>query len=259
MKFAPFVFFAWLASAPVLVAAPVDSAHVKEIMLEKMRGQQEQAGGLYVVSGDAVKVGKHTIELKPVVESDASAEGKSIVEVRIDLAVDGVAKPEATFGSIGIAENKEDAIAVGAGEWYLGFARAYFQTLSGKTPAMTFGQYDVYAGTMSLRGSRAMGWMDGSETMNRKILTAAFPLSEEEPGDFIVLDLKVAVPATERVDSESRINGEDSTELATKLVALDWPRTPTGYLFKQVLILKKSERPAPPPIAPIDFTPRSAK
>src|SRR4051812_613689 len=110
MKLGAFIF---LAAATVLVSAPLDSARVKDVMLEKLSSQQGKAGGLYVVWGGLVKVGKHSIELKPAIENDAFAQGKNVVGVRIDLAVDRVAKPEASFASIGIAETEEEAVAVG--------------------------------------------------------------------------------------------------------------------------------------------------
>lgn len=226
------------AAALTASAAPVTSLHVKAVLLEKLRAFQTKADGLYAFSGDVLTVGDHSIDLMPVVESEATAQGKNIVAMRIEVAVDGVRQSEATFGAIGIAATQEDAVAVGLGEWYLGFGLPFLQAIRGGQSAMILDDYEVFAGALGLRGGAALGWVDGTDAMNRKILAALLP-AIAQGGDFVTLELKVMVRSTGRPDSESRVNGLVSPDIAARLIALDWPQAADSYMFKQAFVLKK--------------------
>ena len=160
--------------------------------------------------------------------------------MRIEVAVDGNLRPESTFGAIGISATQEEAIAAGLGEWYLGFALPFLQAVGGKESALSIADYDVFVGALSLRGSAAVGWVDGSGAMNRKILDVVGTAMSGQP-DFATLDLKVMVPATGRPKSECRISGVVSAGIASRLVTLDWPRTADGYMFKQAFVLKRKK------------------
>jgi len=147
----------------------------------------------------------------PVIESEGSKQGKIIVAIRIEVVVDGVQRPEAGFGAIGVADTRREAIAVGLGEWYLGFALPLFQAVGEKKPSLVITDYEIFAGTLGLRGSTAQGWIDGSDAMNRKILDAVLPTVSRQ-ADFVTLDLKVMVPPAGQPQSECRISSVVSTE-----------------------------------------------
>src|SRR6266511_2121450 len=76
--------------------------------------------------------------------------------------------------------------------------------------------------------------------MNRKILDAVFPAVSRQ-ADLVVLDLKVMVPPTGQPQSECRVSGAVSPEIASRLVVLDWPRAADGYMFKQAFVMKKKK------------------
>jgi hypothetical protein len=217
----------------------INSSQVKTVVLEKLGAYQSKADGLYVISDGLLRVGGHSVDLVPVVESQVPKQGKSIVAMRIGVVVDGVQRPEATFGAIGIADTPQEAIALALGEWYLGFALPLFQAVGEKNPSLVITDYDIFAGTLGLRGTAAQGWVDGSDAMNRKVLDVVMPAVSRQ--DFVALDLKVMVPPAGQPQSECRINSVVSPEIASRLIALDWPRTADGYMFKQAFVLKKKK------------------
>lgn len=160
--------------------------------------------------------------------------------VRLELAVDGNAWPSATVGTIGIAEERERAVVVGLGEWYMAFGVPFFRALGNKPPTDTIDAYDVFAGTMGLRGGSPATWMDGSVAMNRKLIAVALPLIRPKT-DFCVVELKVSVPEKGSAQSECRVDGLVSAKLIGAIVALDWPKVPGGYLFKQTYVLRRHQ------------------
>jgi hypothetical protein len=223
----------------------VNSSQVKTVLLEKLGAHQSKTDGLYAISNGLLRVGSHSVDLIPVIESEGSKQGKSIVAMRIEVVVDGSQRPEATFGAIGIADTRQEAIAIGLGEWYLGFALPLFQAVGEKKPSLVIGGYDIFAGTLGLRGGTAQGWVDSSDAMNRKVLDAVLPTVS--PRDVITLDLKVVVPPAGRPQGECRINGVVSTEIASRLIVLDWPRSGDVYIFKQAFVItRRKPNPSPP-------------
>jgi len=223
-----------------IYGAPVSVSDVKTVLLEKLSGYQRKADGLYLVSDGILRVGQHTVDLTPVVESEGSAQGKSIVAMRIEVSVDGSRRPEATFGAIGISSTQDEAVAVGFGEWYLSFGLPFFQTLQEKESALVIADYDVFSGALGLRGGAALSWVDGSDAMNRKILDALTQMIPRK-SDFVLFDLKVMVPPAGQPKSECRMNGVISAEVTSRFVALDWPRATDSYMVKQVFILKRKK------------------
>jgi hypothetical protein len=217
----------------------LNSPQIKAVLLEQLRAHQQQADGLYIISDGLLRVGPHSVELIPVVESEVFKQGKNIVAMRIEVVIDGVQRPEANFGAIGIADTKQEAVIAGLGEWYLSFARPLFEAVGEKNPTFVTTDFEIFAGALGLRGATAHGWVDGSEVMNRKILDTVAPTMPRK--DFVTLDLKVMVPSTGQPRSECRIDGIVSSETASHLVALDWPRTAEGYMFKQAFVVKRKK------------------
>jgi hypothetical protein len=221
-------------------ATAISAAELKAALLEKLGAYQSKADGLYTVSNGLLCIGGHSVDLVPVVESEVFRQGKIIVAMRFEFVVDSAPRPEAVFGAIGIADTRQEAIAVGLGEWYLGFALPFFQALGEKKPSLVIADYDVFAGVLGLRGGNAQGWVDGSEAMNRKILEVVLSTLPRQ-GDVVTFDLKVMVPPAGQPQSECRISGAVSTETASRLIALDWPRTADGYIFKQAFVLRRKK------------------
>lgn len=237
----PIRFACLLAAAgasSVIIAAPADSTHVRGVLLAKLSAYEAKSDNLYHVTNGTFVVGTHEVNVTPVVETDTNFRGKSVFAMRLELAVDGNAQPGATFGAIGIAAEKEEAIAVGLGEWYMGFGLPYFQALANKAATDSFGEYDVYPGAMGLRGGSPAGWMNDNAAMHQKLLAVAVPLLSGDR-DMVVLDLKVAVPPKGPANSECRVDAQVSGQLSRALSALDWPAGSDVYIFKQVYVLKK--------------------
>src|SRR5947209_185783 len=164
---------------------PINSSQVKAVLFEKLGAYQSKADGLYLISDGLLRVGKHSVDLIPVIESEDSTKGRSIVAILIKVSVDGVQRPEANFGVIGVADTPQEATAAGLGEWYLGFALPLFQAVGEKKPSLVITDYDIFAGTLGLRGSMAQGWVDGSDAMNRKILEAVLPAAASQQADLV--------------------------------------------------------------------------
>lgn len=221
-----------------MAASPTTSDLAKVALLENLVKLQPKEGDLYTVSNGVLRVGSQKVDPTPIVETETEARGKSIVAMRIEISVDGVRQPKATYGAIGIAATKHEAIPIGLGEWYLGFGRPYFEMLKGASSSIEFLGYKVYPGAMGLRGGVALGWVDSSDAMNRKVLNATIP-AVGKTEDIVVLDLKVMVPASGYPHGECRVDGTVSRRLADKLAALDWPRSEEGYMFKQAYVLRK--------------------
>lgn len=233
-----------LASALLVTArmsaAPLMASHVNEVLFQKLGAYQVQSDGLYSLNQGILTVGGHSVSLSPIVESEAFLHERNIVAIRIDVAIDGAPKAEASFGTIGIAASQEEAVSVGLGEWYLSFAVPFFHATGKYPPSFSIADYDVFAGAMGLRGGTVLGWVDGTKEMGKKILEALLPKIHGHPG-MVVLDLKIVVPATGELTSECRIDGEVSREVTSSLLALDWPRAADSYMFKLVLVLKRRE------------------
>jgi hypothetical protein len=225
------------------VAAPSDSVHVKDVLIAKLAAYEPKAEGLYHVEAGTVRIGSHVVAFTPVVETDTEMHGKSVFAMRVELSLDGSARPNATFGAIGIGNDKAEAIAVGLGEWYLGFGRPYFEALANRPPSDTIDGYDVFPGAMGLRGGSPAEWMNGSVEMHRKVITAALPFISTK-GESLVLDLKAAVSAKGAVAPECRINGVVSAKLGAAMAALHWPASADGYIFKQAYVLKRHAPPS---------------
>lgn len=228
---------------PVLAfaAAPSSSSRIKTVLFEKLGAHQANAEGMYSVVGESLKIGAHRVELNPVVETDRTLQGKSIVAMRIEVSVDQKPRPEATYGAIGIGDSQSDAIATGLGEWYMGFGLPLFQALGKTAPSLTLQGYDVFLGALGIRGGPSPDGFDGGEAMQRKILAAVLPLVPKN-AEFITLDLKISVSATSAHMGEARLNGVVSNQLLAALVKLDWPRASESYIFKQAFILKQAKK-----------------
>lgn len=227
-----------MGSALGSMAAPDDSAQVRAVLLARMSAFESKAENLYRVQNGAFLIGAHTLVITPIVETDTAMRGKNIFAMRLEVSDDGRAQPGATFGAIGIADDREQAIAIGLGEWYMGFGRPYFEALANKRPTMAIGDFDVFPGAMGLRGGALAGWMNDSDAMHQKLLAVALPLVQAK-GELLVLDLKVSVSTKGAADAGCRVDAAVVPKLSTALAALDWPASTEGYIFKQAYVLKR--------------------
>jgi hypothetical protein len=230
-------------TAVMLSAAPIKSSAIKEVLIGKLASYQSKADGLYSISNGALRVGKHSVELNPVIETEREAQGVSVVAMRIEISIDGVRRVEAASGAIGIASNKEAAIAVGLDEWYLGFGQTFFQAMAEKEPSMVLDSHEVFVGVPGIRNLRTTGPLNSierSDERDRKILNALLPaLSRKANMAFLVLN--VVVPPSGKPLSECRVGTVVSTAMNSRLEALDWPRTADGYIFRQTFVLRKKK------------------
>ena len=221
-----------------------DDARIKKKLFEVLKTYQSQAAGLYALSDGHVRIGNHSIYLNPVIEANF-VQGKTIyVGMRVEVAIDGVQRPEATYGTVGTADSREESINDSLHQWFFGFAVPFFECIGERKPIANIGGYNIFAGPLALRGGKPVGWMDSSNAMSQNIINAILPVLSAQ-SDLVVLALMIAVPPVEKPNGECRINGVVSGDLAQRLLSLDWPRLSEDYLYKQVFVLKKSEPKEP--------------
>lgn len=188
-------------------------------------------------TGDMVVCGQR-IDIVPVVERSGHQQGTWFYGVRFELCLDGENARQFTTGSIGLGDSQEEARNVAVEEWLALFGYAFARAMVKSDESITIERFVVYPGLMGTRGRSPEGWVDGTDSMHKTILSALRPVLSE-PGDgspLISLNLMLTMQADGTMTGECRRNGAVSARTLSLLAQLPWPKTPS-YMFKQHYIV----------------------
>lgn len=189
-------------------------------------------------SSDAVQVAERQLSANVAIEflEKQDDDNTYLCGVRIDLAVDGLAKPEFTVGGIGLGDDETDAILRAIVEWARLHGSAVVCCLAdvgGQTDLL--GAATVYLGRTGFRGSTPPAWNTDSKQVHKAILTAIEPFVLGDPRSLTAIDVIASVHETGS-DTVVRIDGEPSQPAARAVDELSFPAG--MYLLKQFYLVR---------------------
>jgi hypothetical protein len=113
-KFVYYAIAVCIANLPITSSAsePDLSARYAQVLVRVGTA----AGATLAASGNRIRNGNKVVRLQPQIENDERADTKSLIGLRVDVFVDEVLQP-LTYGSLGIGNNREDAISTAVSEW----------------------------------------------------------------------------------------------------------------------------------------------
>ncbi|CAN5289047.1 hypothetical protein BH10ACI1_BH10ACI1_03550 [soil metagenome] len=189
---------------------------------------------------DEIRIGKAKVKVSTAIEFDGNRQGKWIFAARFDTKLIDTTEAVFTVGSIGIGEDKNDAVETSIDEWIGLFGTAFSEMLS-KSEGIKVGGFKVFSGLMGIRGEKpSQGWIDGSPKMNEKILNALLPIIKKSNKEMNSINLMLTVNENGEIDGECKMNNEVSQDILNELKKLNWEKSSTGYLFKQFYLIKKN-------------------
>lgn len=158
----------------------------------------------------------------------------------MDVFVDEVLQP-LTYGSVGIGNDREDAITTAVSEWAAAEGEALLDALGvkiGKEPEQ-IGPFAVYRGPAGIRGSDRVIW---SSENDNKLLRQLRPIVqglEHSPGEFHSISLMVLVRPDGMVEGECRIDGEISAPLLRTLQLFRGGKAVRGFFSKEFYVVRR--------------------
>jgi hypothetical protein len=189
-------------------------------------------------AGDRIQIGGKEVRVVAQIESEERADAKVLVGLRVDVLVGGVPQPF-TFGSVGVGENRDDAIATAVFEWSQYVGRALLGALgvkSGDLPR-SVGPFFVYSGLTGIRGSGAV-WSAEKDRQLLHHLENLVQGLDPSSGEFHSISLMLVVRANGTLEGECRVDGVISpAALATQ--SFPWDQNGTDYIFKQFYALHR--------------------
>lgn len=180
----------------------------------------------------------NSLRVNPVSEHAGEEQGKFISAVRFEVTLDGTKEDKLTFGAIGVGDSAQNAREVAVHDWYMGFGAALFDAIAGVPTSLKLSGFSVYPGFMGVRGDIGKNWVDGSNEMHLKILSALTGVMPKSGTLVHTLDLKIVVLHDGTVEGECRLNGTPSDQVFSALKKLPWPSSESGYMFKQAYVVR---------------------
>jgi hypothetical protein len=185
-----------------------------------------------------VSAGKSRIVVSPVLEHAGPMRNKVAVAVRFDICLDGSDAPEQTYWAVSVDDSVQKACEQSVQDWFLAFGSPLFNALADQPPTVASGGFRVYAGAQGFRGTPGGEWLDGSHDMHHKVLAAISSVLPEVDGHFHALNIAVAVAPDGAAKGNCRVDAKQSAEVDSAMATLPWPRTDSGYMFKQCYVLR---------------------
>lgn len=191
-------------------------------------------------SGSRLKVGGKVIRLAAKIENDERADSKFIIGLRVDVFVNEVLQP-LTYGSLGIGDDREDAISTAVSEWAMAVGEALLGALGvkiGEEPEQ-IGPFLVYLGPAGIRGSDRVTWPSENDKKLLHHLDAFIQRLQDLPGELHSISLMVVVRPDGTTDGECRVDGAVSPSLLKTVQSFSWGRDGLNYLFKQFYVVRR--------------------
>jgi len=104
--------------------------HIRTVRPSTGYGWKASTGYTRVV-GKPIRVGAKVVRLAAQIENDEHADTKFLIGLRVDVFVDDVLQ-HLTYGSVGIGNDREEAISTAASEWAMAVGDALLGALGVK-------------------------------------------------------------------------------------------------------------------------------
>ncbi len=191
-----------------------------------------------VINGDHINIGGMEVALAATVEEEEKAGIKFLVGLRVDASIDGVPQP-LSAGSIGVGENRDDAIDSAIFEWAQLVGVALLGALERKPTELTAGVFSIYGGATGFRGSEGTYWSDENHRQLLWSLASILDSLQSSPGEFHAISIMVEVRGGVSQRGECRVDGVVSPATLKAVSSFPWPFVSGGYLFKQFYVLTR--------------------
>lgn len=198
------------------------------------------AGASLAASGNRIRIGSKVVRLRAHIENDERADTKSLIGLRVDVFVDEVLQP-LTYGSLGIGNDREDAISTAVSEWAMAVGEALLGGLGVKIAEKPepIGPFLVYQGPAGIRGSDRVTWSAENDKRLLRHLRAFVQGLEHTPGELHSISLMVLVTSDGVSEGECRVDGEISSSLLKAVQSFPWDQGAVKFVFKQFYVVRR--------------------
>ncbi|HSS98159.1 MAG TPA: DUF6348 family protein [Terriglobales bacterium] len=190
-------------------------------------------------SGDRIWVGGKELRIAAQIENAERREKEFLIGLRVDISVNGVRQPF-TFGTVGVGNNRDEAVQTAVKDWSLYVGRAVLDALGIKTnnPQKIVGAFVVYPGQTGIRGA-GIAWSAEKDRRLLDSLDALIRKLESSPGEFHSILVLAVIHPDGTSDGQCRVDDSISTETLSAIQAFPWSKNDTTYMFKQFYILRR--------------------
>jgi len=199
------------------------------------------AGATLASSGSRIRIGGKVVRLAAQIDNDEHADTKFLIGLRVDVFVDDVLQP-LTYGSVGIGNDREEAISTAVSEWALAVGNALLGSLGmkvGEEPEQ-IGSLQIYRGPAGIRSSDPrVTWSPENQKRLLRHLEGFVQGLEHSPGELHSISLMVAVRANGTTEGECRVDGAISSSLLKAIQSFSWGDDGSTYLFKQFYVVRR--------------------
>lgn len=191
------------------------------------------------LNGDEIKIGDKKLNVSVSTEFSGAKENKWIFAAGFITKLIDSSEEVFTVGSIGIDDSEESAIDTAIEEWLGIFGTALSKMLQ-ESKEVSIENFKIYSGLMGIRGEKpTTDWLNGSDKMSKKIITALLPTIKNEGKKMNSINLIVVVNEQGEINGECGLNNRVNEEIIELLKNLNWEKSATGYIFKQFYLVKK--------------------
>ncbi len=198
-----------------------------------------QEGVFAELRGVRVLVGRAVIELNAVVEQEGAQDGRYLLGLFVQMAINGRILPPLRMGTVAGGKTRAEALAEAAIDWsaYVGMALARFLRPELDEPGKP---YRLAAGAQGVRGG-----VDGVLLEQRRAPLAdvverfAAELTDSSTSLHSLVVMVYVGPDGQLENQECRCDGELSPRLAEAVQTLPWPPGNPRYIFKRFYLIQK--------------------
>lgn len=192
-------------------------------------------------SGSRIRIGGKVVRLAAQIDNDEHADTKFLIGLRVDVFVDEALQP-LTYGSVGIGNDREEAISTAVSEWATAVGDPLLGALGikiGKDPEQ-IGSLVVYRGPAGTRSSDPrVIWSSENDKKLLHHIEGFVQGLERSPGEFHSISLMVVVRANGTTDGECRVDGAISSSLLKAIQSVLGGHDGLTYLFKQFYVVRR--------------------
>jgi hypothetical protein len=181
-------------------------------------------------SGNRVRIGSRVVRLQAQIESD----------VRVDVFVDEVLQP-LTYGSVGIGNDREDAISTAVSEWVMAVGEALLGALGARIDEKPeqIGPFLVYRGPAGIRRSDRVIWSSENDRILLRHVRPFIQGLEHAPGELHAISLMGLITSDGLTQGECRRDGEVSSALLKAVQSFPWSKVGEKFVFKQFYVVRR--------------------
>lgn len=219
-----------------------DSVNLEKDAMEKLFAIIVKNNKNAELKDNQIFLGNKKIKVSVITEFDESNQGKYVFAGKFVTEIIDSKENSFSVGSIGIGEDRKDAVTTFIDEW-IGLFGTAFSDMLANSNSIKVENYQIFSGLMGIRGEKPTnGWVNGSSEMNKKIISALLPIIKKSNKDLNATNLMITVSEKGEIDGECRLNNEVSQEVINELKKLKWDKGSSIYMFKQFYIINKVEK-----------------